>query len=77
MSKQNPENKLRDYMNNPEFAEFQNILDEEFKKASKKTPSDCVLETIVFINTMARKLDDDDCYEYHQQMKKWFNKGGI
>ena len=77
MSKQNSEKRLKDYMNNPEFAEFQNIIDEEFEKANKRTPSDCVLETIVFINKLARKLDDDDCYEYHEQMKKWFNKGGI
>ena len=77
MSKQNPEQRLRDYMNNPEFSEFQNIIDEEFQKANKRTPSDCVLETIVFINKLARKLDDDDCYEYHEQMKKWFNKVGI
>ena len=77
MSKQNPENKLRDYMNNPEFAEFQNVVDKAFKELNKKTPSDCVLETIVFINKLARKLNDDDCYEYTQQMKKWYNKGGI
>ena len=77
MSKQTSEKRLRDYMNNPEFAEFQNVVDEAFKELNKKTPSDCVLETIVFINKLARKLNDDDCYEYHEQMKKWFNKGGI
>ena len=77
MSKQNSEKRLKDYMNNPEFAEFQNVVDEVFKELNKKTPSDCVLETIVFINKLARKLNDDDCYEYHEQMKKWFNKGGI
>jgi len=77
MSKQNTEQRLRDYMNDPRYSEYQNILDEEFEKANKKTPSDCVLETIVFINKLARKLNDDDCYEYHEQMKKWFNKGGI
>ena len=77
MSKQNPEQRLKDYMNNPEYSEFQAIVDKEFVKANKHTPSDCVLRTIVFINKLARKLDDDECYEYHEQMKKWFNKGGI
>tara|TARA_R110002020_G_scaffold429292_1_gene638811 strand:- start:139 stop:372 length:234 start_codon:yes stop_codon:yes gene_type:complete len=77
MSKQNSEQRLRDYMNNAEFSEFQNIVDEEFEKANKCTPSDCVLETIVLINKLARKLNDDECYEYHEQMKKWFNKAGI
>ena len=77
MSKQNPEQRLKDYMNNPEYSEFQAIVDKEFVKANKHTTSDCVLRTIVFINKLARKLDDDECYEYHEQMKKWFNKVGI
>ena len=77
MSKQNPEQRLKDYMNNPEYSEFQAIVDKEFVKANKRTQSDCVLKTIVFINKLARKLDDDECYEYHEQMKSWFNKAGI
>ena len=72
MSKQNSEKRLRDYMNNPEFAEFQNVVDEAFKELNKKTPSDCVLETIVFINKLARKLNDDDCYEVTSKLKDFF-----
>ena len=67
----------RDYLNNEEYSEFQNILDEEFIKAHKVNANDCVLKTIVFINQLAKKLNDDECFEYHEQMKKWFNKVGI
>ena len=31
-------------------------------------------ETLKVIREFARQLDDDDCYEYTQKMKKWFNK---
>ena len=77
MSKQNTEQNLRDYMNDPRYSEYQNIIEEEFIKANKITASSCVSKTIQFINKLARKLNDDECYEYHEQMKKWFNKGGI
>ena len=77
MSKQNPEQRLRDYMNDPRYSEYQQIVDEAFIEAQKLTASDCVLKTIVFINELAKKLSDDECYEYHEQMKKWYNKGGI
>ena len=77
MSKQNPEQRLRDYMNDPRYSEYQQIVDEAFIEAQKLTASDCVLKTIVFINKLAKKLSDDECYEYAQQMKKWYNKGGI
>ena len=77
MSKQNTEQNLRDYMNDPRYSEYQNIIEEEFIKANKITASNCVSKTIQFINKLARKLNDDECYEYHEQMKKWFNKGGI
>ena len=76
-SKKNPEQRLRDYMNDPDYAEFQAIVDDAFIETQKLTASDCVLKTIVFINKLARKLNDDECYEYHEQMKKWFNKVGI
>ena len=76
-SKKNPEQRLRDYMNDPDYAEFQAIVDDAFIETQKLTASDCVLKTIVFINKLARKLNDDECYEYSEQMKKWYNKGGI
>ena len=77
MSKQNTEQNLRDYMNDPRYSEYQNIIEEEFIKANKITASSCVSKTIQFINKLARKLNDDECFEYHEQMKKWYNKGGI
>ena len=77
MSKQNTEQNLRDYMNDPRYSEYQNIIEEEFIKANKITASSCVSKTIQFINKLARKLNDEECYEYHEKMKKWFNKGGI
>ena len=76
-SKKNPEQRLRDYMNDPDYAEFQAIVDDAFIETQKLTASDCVLKTIVFINKLSKKLSDDECYEYAQQMKKWYNKGGI
>ena len=77
MSKQNSEKRLRDYMNNPEFAEFQSILDSEFEKAQRLDVDKAFDETLKVIRKLARQLNDDDCYEYHEQMKKWFNKVGI
>ena len=77
MSKQNTEQNLRDYMNDHRYSEYQNIIEEEFIKANKITASSCVSKTIQFINKLARKLNDEECYEYHEKMKKWFNKGGI
>ena len=76
-SKKNPEQRLRDYMNDPDYAEFQAIVDDAFIETQKLTASDCVLKTIVFINKLSKKLSDDECYEYAQQMKKWYNKVGI
>ena len=76
-SKKNPEQRLKDYMNDPRYSEYQQIVDEAFIEAQKLTASDCVLKTIVFINKLSKKLSDDECYEYAQQMKKWYNKVGI
>ena len=76
-SKKNPEQRLKDYMNDPRYSEYQQIVDEAFIETQKLTASDCVLKTIVFINKLSKKLSDDECYEYTQQMKKWYNKGGI
>ena len=68
---------MKDYMNDPKYSEFQNIIDEEFIKAQKVNASDCVLKTIVFINKLAKQLNDDDCFEYTERIKKWINRGGI
>ena len=75
--KKKVEERLRNYMNDPEFSEYQQIVDEAFIESQKLTASDCVLKTIVFINELAKKLNDDECYKYTQQMKKWYNKVGI
>ena len=75
--KKKVEQRLKDYMNDPRYSEYQQIVDEAFIETQKLTASDCVLKTIVFINKLARKLNDDECFEYHEQMKKWFNKVGI
>ena len=77
MSKQNSGQRLKDYMNDPRYSEYQQIVDEAFIESQKLTASDCVLKTIVFINELAKKLNDDECYKYTQQMKKWYNKVGI
>ena len=77
MAKQNSEQRLKDYMIDPRYSEYQQIVDEAFIETQKLTASDCVLKTIVFINKLAKKLSDDECYEYSEQMKKWYNKGGI
>ena len=66
MSKQNSEKRLRDYMNNPEFAEFQSILDSEFEKAQKLDVNKAFDETLKVVREFARQLDDDDCYKYTQ-----------
>ena len=68
---------MKDYMNDPKYSEFQNIIDEGFIKAHKLSASDCVLKTIVFIQDLARKLNDEECHKFHEQMKKWYNKVGI
>jgi hypothetical protein len=31
-------------------------------------------DTIAFIKTKARKLNDDDAYQYHEQLKSFFNR---
>ena len=67
----------KDYLNNEEYSEVQNVLDEEFIKAQKVNAGDCVSKTIQFINKLTKKLNDEECYKYHKQMKKWFNKVGI
>ena len=77
MSKQNSGQRLKDYMNDPRHSEYQKIVDEAFIEQQRLTASDCVLKTIVFINELAKKLNDDECYKYTQQMKKWYNKVGI
>ena len=67
----------KDYLNNVEYSEFQVILDEEFEKAQKLDVDKAFDETLKVIRKLARQLSDDDCYKYHEQMKKWFNKAGI
>ena len=67
----------KDYLNNAEYSEFQVILDEEFEKAQKLDVDKAFDETLKVIRKLARLLNDDDCYKYHEQMKKWFNKAGI
>ena len=67
----------KDYLNNAEYSEFQVILDEEFEKAQKLDVDKAFDETLKVIRKLARQLNDDDCYKYHEQMKKWFNKAGI
>ena len=74
MSKQNTEQRLRDYMNDPRYSEYQSILDSEFEKAQKLDVDKAFDETLKVIREFARQLDDDDCYKYTQKMKKWFNK---
>ena len=67
----------RDYLNDGEYSEFQVILDGEFEKAQKLDVDKAFDETLKVIRRLARQLNDDDCYKYHEQMKKWFNKVGI
>ena len=64
----------RDYLNNEEYSEFQVILDEEFEKAQKLDVDKAFDETLKVIRKLARQLNDDDCYNYTEKMKKWFNK---
>ena len=66
-----------DYMNDPEYSEFQNIVDEEFIKANKLNANDCVLKTILFVRKLAKKLNDEENHEFTERMKKWYNKVGI
>ena len=67
----------KDYFNDGKFSEFQVILDGEFEKSQKLDVDKAFDETLKVIRKLARQLNDDDCYEYHEQMKKWFNKVGI
>ena len=64
----------RDYLNNEEYSEFQVILDEEFEKAQKLDVDKAFDETLKVIRKLDRQLNDDDCYNYTEKMKKWFNK---
>ena len=64
----------KDYLNNVEYSEFQVILDEEFEKAQKLDVDKAFDETLKVIRKLARQLNDDDCYNYTEKMKKWFNK---
>ena len=64
----------KDYLNNAEYSEFQVILDEEFEKAQKLDVDKAFDETLKVIRKLARQLNDDDCYNYTEKMKKWFNK---
>ena len=77
--KKNVEQRLRDYnyMNDPEFSEFQQIVDEEFIKANKLNVEDYVAKAISFLKKISRKLNEEECYEFNERMKKWYNKGGI
>ena len=68
---------MNDYLNSEEYSEFQVILDDEFEKAQKLDVDKAFDETLKIIRKLARQLNDDDCYEYHEQMKKWFNKVGV
>ena len=67
----------KDYFNDGEFSEFQIILHDEFEKAQKLDANECVLKTIKLINEFAKQLNDDDCFEYTERIKKWINRGGI
>ena len=67
----------KDYFNDGEFSEFQIILDDEFEKAQKLDANECVLKTIKLINELAKQLNDDDCFEYTERLRKWLNRGGI
>ena len=67
----------KDYFNDGKFSEFQVILDGEFEKSQKLDVDKAFDETLKVIRKLARQLNDDDCYKYHEQMKKWFNKVGI
>ena len=68
---------MKDYANDPKYSEYQNIIDEEFIKAQKLNANDCTQKAIIFIQELARKLNDEECHKFHEQMKKWYNKVGI
>tara|TARA_R100000808_G_scaffold6763_1_gene19857 strand:+ start:1717 stop:1926 length:210 start_codon:yes stop_codon:yes gene_type:complete len=65
---------MKDYLNDGEYSEFQVILDKEFEKAQKLDVDKAFDETLKVIRKLARQLNDDDCYNYTEKMKKWFNK---
>ena len=65
------------YLNNEEYSEFQNIIDDEFIKANKINVDKCVIKTIKLINELSRKLNDDESYEFKKRMIKWYTRGGI
>ena len=67
---------MKDYMNDPNYSEFQVILDDEFAK-SQSSIEECFKVTLKVIRKCARNLNDDDCYKYTEKLKKWYNKGGI
>ena len=67
----------KDYLNNEEYSEFQNVLDEEFIKANKLNVEDYVAKAIKFLRKTSKKLNEEECYEFNERMKKWYNKGGI
>ena len=77
--KKSPEQKLRDYdyMNDPEFSEYQQIVDEAFIEAQKINAGDCVAKTIKLINKLTKKLNEEETHEFTERMKKWFNKVGV
>ena len=68
---------MEDYLNNEEYSEFQNIIDDEFIKANKIIVDKCVIKTIKLINELSRKLNDDESYEFKKIMIKWYTRGGI
>ena len=77
--KKSAEQRLRDYdyMNDPEFSEFQAIVDDEIIKANKLNVEDYVAKAIKLLKKISRKLNEEECYEFNERMKKWYNKGGI
>ena len=77
MAEQNSGQKLRDYMNDPDYAEFQQIVDEAFIESQKMNVEDYVAKAIKFIRKISKKLNEKECYEFNERMKKWYNKGGI
>ena len=68
---------MKDYMNDPKYSEYQNIVDEAYIEAHKLNASDCTFKTIQFIQDLARKLNDEENHKFHERMKKWYNKVGI
>jgi hypothetical protein len=67
---------MKDYMNDPNYSEFQIILDEEFAK-SQSSIEECFEVTLKVIRKCSRSLNDDDCFKYTEKLRKWFGKVGV